>query len=380
LHFINYTMPDRILFLTLQTFSTTGGIQKMARTLGYSISQLAKENHTDFAMWSLYDPESSLLTRYVPQENFKGFDRSRLQFILQTLAAVRQTRHLILSHINLSVVGALAKLINPDCKVYLIAHGIEVWRPLTCIQKFFLKKCDLILCVSSFTRQKMAGQHNVPLSKMQVLNNALDPFTQLPAKFNKPEYLLKRYGLSTRHQVIFTLTRLASSEQYKGYEQVIIAVAKLKNSHPKLTYILAGQYDTLEKKRIHLLICQYQVQEQVRVIGFVPDKEITDHFLLADLFVLPSKKEGFGLVFIEALACGLPVISGNADGSTDAIKDGELGYSVDPDSVDELATAIERCLSKPLDIDKRKQLQAKCTGYFNEVQYRDKLKSILMYE
>ena len=99
--------------------------------------------------------------------------------------------------------------------------------------------------------------------------------------------------------------------------------------------------------------------------------------MLADLFVLPSKKEGFGIVFIEAMACGLPVICGNADGSIDAIRGGELGRSVNADDVNELSLAIIEQLQKPLTGEQRTKLQQKCLSYFSETQYRQRLKTML---
>ncbi len=373
-------MPDQILLVTLQTFSTTGGIQKMTRTLGHSLYHIAKNQQAKFSLWSLYDAPSSLLTQYLPTENFIGFNKARLTFIFKTLLAARHTQHLVLSHINLGVVGVLVKLLNPTCKVYLIAHGIEVWRPLSKLQKLLLAKCTRILCVSAYTRQQIISRHQIANRRTTVLNNALDPCMPLPADFNKPAYLNERYQLNAHDQIIFTLTRLASTEQYKGYEQVIKAVAELKDDYPRLKYILAGPYDAVEYRRIQQLIQHYRAEQHMMVIGFVPDHELTDHFLLADLFVLPSKKEGFGLVFIEALACGLPVISGNADGSVDAIKHGELGQSVAPEDTEALKEAITRQLAEPLSFERRKALQHKCIAYFNELQYRHQLNQLLLHE
>ena len=67
--------------------------------------------------------------------------------------------------------------------------------------------------------------------------------------------------------------------------------------------------------------------------GYIEDKELTDHYLLADVFVMPSTQEGFGIVFLEALVCGLPVIAGNKDGSVDALLNGKLGKLIDPDNI-----------------------------------------------
>ena len=220
--------------------------------------------------------------------------------------------------------------------------------------------------------------HGVNPEKCVVLNNTLDPAIKLPSNFNKPDYLLNRYNLTTDNLVVFTLTRLASTEQYKGYEQVIKAISHLKYQFQGIKYILSGKYDDHELHRITQLIKHYDVKEQVIVTGFITETELEDHFLLADLFVLPSKKEGFGIVFIEALACGLPVICGNEDGSLDAIRNGELGTAINVDHVKELEQAMTDNLNVPLTPIHRANLQAKCLAYFNTADYKDKLEDMLL--
>ena len=94
--------------------------------------------------------------------------------------------------------------------------------------------------------------------------------------------------------------------------------------------------------------------------------------------MLPSKKEGFGLVFIEALACGLPVICGDGDGSIDAIKNGELGTAINVDDIEALKHAIRNALNIPLTTNHRKYLQSKCLEHFNTQAYKGALERALM--
>lgn len=373
-------MSKKIILFTLQTFSTTGGIQKMTRTLAHSLDLLSKKNKWDFSLWSLYDRQTDLMPRYLSPEKFRGFGRGRRSFISQSILAGRNADIIILSHINLSVVGLLVKTINPKCKIWLIAHGIEVWRPLSSLKKMLLKRCDKVVCVSNFTRQQMINLHQVEPEKCTVLNNAVDPFMKLPMSFEKPDRLLKQHWLSDENQVIFTLTRLASTEQYKGHDQVIKVISRLKTRFPKVRYLLAGQYDHQEEIRIQKLISDYKVDEEVILPGFIPENELSDYFLLADLFVLPSKKEGFGIVFIEALACGLPVICGNVDGSVDAIRDGELGKAINPDGLNELEETLSDYLSTPMPENKRQDLQKQCLLHFNEMDYMKNIEKLILDE
>jgi len=376
--FIKYNnMPKKVILFTLQTFSTTGGLQKMTRTLAHSLYQIAVAGKCHFQLWSLYDSDNDLMPQYLPAENFKGFKNNRPLFIQKSLKKALHPDIVIISHINLAIIGLLIKAVNPKCKVWLIAHGIEVWRPLSYIKKRFINRCDKILCVSSFTKQEIIRRHHLNAGVCTVLNNAVDPFMKLPVVFEKPQHLLQRYQLTPNTPIVFTLTRLASTEQYKGHEQVIKALSTLKDLFPGIKYLLAGQSDPVEAIRIKELITAYRVEEQVILTGFISESELADHFLLADLFVLPSKKEGFGIVFIEALACGLPVICGNADGSIDAIRNGELGKAITVDDLAELEKTITECLNAPLPANARKHLQNQCLLYFNEPDYRNNLQELL---
>jgi phosphatidylinositol alpha-1,6-mannosyltransferase len=371
-------MSKKILLFTLQSFSTTGGIQKMTRTLAHSLNHIAVNDKWDFDMYSAYDTNQDLMPQYLPPEKFRGFNANRSSFVIQAIKKGINADVVILTHINLALVGLIIKKINPKTKVWLIAHGIEVWRPLSFFQNAFLKHCDKVVSVSNFTKQQMMSRHDISEDKCAILNNAVDPFMQLPTTFVKPQHLLDRYNLTPDNPVIYTLTRLANSEQYKGHDQVIKLISRLKVKYPGIKYVLSGQYDVNEEIRLKNMIVRYGIEDDVILTGFIAEKDIPDYFLLADIFVLPSKKEGFGIVFIEALACGLPVICGNADGSIDAIRNGELGKAVNTDNLDELEAAISNVLETSPSPQKRDSLQKKCLHYFNEDAYMNNLEELLM--
>ena len=350
----------------------------MTRTLSHSLFTICSRKNWDFKLVSLCDKDTDLMPQYLPKANFKGYSRNKLNFILQSVFAAHKPDIVILSHINLALVGLLIRLLQPKTQIWLVAHGIEVWRSLSYNKRKLLSLCDKILCVSNFTLTQMEVWHRLPIEKCVVLNNVLDPFMHLPDNLNKPDYLLQRYGINKTDKVILSLTRLAHSEQYKGHERVLKAVAELKSHYDNLKYILAGKYDVLEGERIKKLIAEYGIEEQVILTGFISESEIPDHFLTADIFALPSKKEGFGIVFIEALACGLPVICGNADGSIDAIRNGELGTAIDPDDDHELENCIAANFAEPLTISKRRHLQQQCLAHFSERNYIKTLQKMLM--
>jgi glycosyltransferase involved in cell wall biosynthesis len=149
---------------------------------------------------------------------------------------------------------------------------------------------------------------------------------------------------------------------------------RLKNE--KVKYLLCGRANDKELTRIKKIIAEYQLEEIVHLSGFVPEKELTDHYLLADVFIMPSKKEGFGIVFIEALVCGLKVIAGNRDGSTEALMYGELGALIDPDSVRDIVAALAKSLGE--NSHQKMTLQEKTLEYFGFPVYKERLKQLLL--
>jgi glycosyltransferase involved in cell wall biosynthesis len=138
--------------------------------------------------------------------------------------------------------------------------------------------------------------------------------------------------------------RLEETERYKGYDQIIKAMPEILRLVPNARYLLVGRGS--DRRRIEKLIAEVGVQDSVILAGFVPDDELAEHYNLCDIFAMPSQGEGFGIVYLEALASGKPVLAGNKDGSRDALADGELGLLVDPDDTAEIAAEIIRVLRR----------------------------------
>ena len=311
---------------------------------------------------------------YFPQLMFTGFGGHRAGFILNSIKTSRRAKVVMLSHINLLMVGVLIKWLNPSIKLVMLAHGIEVWDRLPGWKKWMLGRCDLILPVSQFTKDKMVALHGLPENKLQVLNNCLDPFLERPLQAGRQAGLLERYGLQAGDKILLTVARMADTEVYKGYDKVIQALPLLVETYPNLRYLLVGSYGKKEKGRLDNMIRQQGLEGRVIFAGFVADEELAAHFNLADIFIMPSEKEGFGIVFIEAMFYGKPVIAGNIDGSVDALRNGELGLLVDPGNVEEIAAAVKKILANAgkflPDADK---LQA----HFGYTAYKRKLSEFL---
>jgi glycosyltransferase involved in cell wall biosynthesis len=322
----------------------------------------------------MYDEDTDADSKYFPAKNFKGYGKHKMNFMAKAINKGRSADVVILSHVNLLPVGYLIKMASPQTKLILIAHGIEVWEPFTLREKRMIPKCDQILCVSEYTRNILQTVNRVPQRKLQVMNNCLDPFLEEPIQSRKDETLLIKYGFKTNSIILMTLTRLASTESYKGYDKVLEALPGLLKAHPDLKYLIVGNYDAKEKKRLDKKIDELGVEPYVAFSGFVPDEELARHFNLADIYIMPSWKEGFGIVFIEAMFYNKPVIAGNKDGSVDALLNGKLGLLVDPESLDEITAAINQVIKNKDRHLPDRQLLMENFGYEG---YREKWGEIL---
>jgi len=173
---------------------------------------------------------------------------------------------------------------------------------------------------------------------------------------------------------LMTLTRLSSKERYKGYDQVMEAIAVLQTRYPHIKYLIAGSFDTRERAFVTKLLQKLQIQDRVVIPGFIPDEELEAHFAMSDMYVMPSSKEGFGIVFIEAVYYGLPVIAGDVDGSVDALLNGALGQLVNPQQVGEIETAITNIIeNRSSFIPSREVLNA----HFSYEAYKQKLIALI---
>jgi glycosyltransferase involved in cell wall biosynthesis len=332
----------KALFLTLKIFSATGGIEKVCRI----VSKALNESGFNLKVFSMYDtviPNE----KYFPSHIFTGFSNNKISFILKSFKEGIQNKIVILSHINLLSVGYFIKLFSPKTQIVLFAHGVEVWQPLSAIKKKMLKKCDKILSVSNHTKRKIVEFNDVDTLKCEVLNNCLDPFLENEENLNEYNTLLNKYKFSKGDFILLTVTRIAEDEQYKGHDKVIEALGKIINEFPNVRYLIAGKYDPSEKKRLDDLIKKNNVHHAVIFTGYIPDEELPGYYNMADVFIMPSKGEGFGIVFIEAMYYGLPIIAGNKDGSADALLNGRLGLLVDPDNEDEIVSAIKKVIKNP---------------------------------
>jgi glycosyltransferase involved in cell wall biosynthesis len=254
--------------------------------------------------------------------------------------ALRDRPQLVIStHLNFGIAGYAVKLLT-GVPYWCVAHGVEAWNLHRYLPRLGLLKSDLVLAVSNYTRERLLNEQPLTPQQVVVLPNTIDPDAIKPGP--KPDYLMRRHALTVCDKVILTVARLAEPERYKGYDQVLRALPAIRTEIPDLKYILVGEGE--DRSRIEALVRDLNLCDAVVLAGGVPQKELADYYNLCDVFAMPSKGEGFGIVYLEALVCGKPVLAGNSDGSSEPLQNGELGILVNVDDVGEIAQKLVRVL------------------------------------
>lgn len=247
------------------------------------------------------------------------------------------------THINLAPAAwCVSRLIGKPWA--LTIHGIDAWESReNAYRRYFAGRADLVISVSGVTLERFRSWCPVPDHRTFILPNAVHPEAMGGDGPRNPE-LVRRYGLAGK-AVILTLGRLVSFDRHKGFDVVLDAMPALLAERPDLVYLIAG--DGPDRARLEAKALALGITDHVVFAGDVAEHEKADHFRLADVFAMLSKGEGFGIVLLEALACGTPIIASRADGSREAALDGKVGEVVDPDNKPELTASILRGLSRP---------------------------------
>ncbi|MDP7025251.1 MAG: glycosyltransferase family 4 protein [Kiritimatiellia bacterium] len=215
----------------------------------------------------------------------------------------------------------------------VIVYGIDAWNPKAAVRAI-LRGATAIASISRYTSERLADA----VTKLPSTCLLPPPATEARMGCVLSEGELRERLRAEDGPVILTVCRLSKTERRKGYDTVLEAMPDILEKIPSATYVLVGEGDDVPRirKRIEAL----GLRNHVRMPGYVPNEQLGSYYSIADVFVMPSSKEGFGIVFLEALMQGVPVIGGNVDGTRDALMNGQLGLMVTPGQPVEVTQAI----------------------------------------
>jgi glycosyltransferase involved in cell wall biosynthesis len=253
--------------------------------------------------------------------------RGRLAFLRAVRHAGRRFDLVVCAHVNLL---PAARLVTKH--PLLMLYGIEAWKRLRDpISNQLLRGVRGVVSISDVTLDRFIGWSRYDGPSRLLPNSIRAEWYGIRPKNRN---LIARYGLEGK-RVLMTLGRVVAAERYKGFDEVLEVLPALDGD---ISYLIAGGGNDVA--RLKRKADTLGVSDRVVFTGLFPEEEKADLYNLADVYVMPSRGEGFGFVFLEALACGVPVIASRLDGGREAVLGGQLGQLVDPTNPVEIRLAI----------------------------------------
>jgi phosphatidylinositol alpha-1,6-mannosyltransferase len=329
-----------IVMLLTDGFGSLGGISKFNRDFMQALDASAIAERV-YALPRLIRnpidepiPESAVYDRKAARGKFAFLRR-----VLWYAWRGSKPDIVICCHLNLLPAAWLMARLR-GARLALIIHGIDAWTDRGWVFRFMLRSVDSTIAVSRYTTGRFITWSKVSQDQVFIVPNCVDVNLFVPEPRNA--VLAERYGVKN-NKIILTVGRIASQERYKGFDEVIEAMPQLLGRFPTLKYMIVGDGD--DRDRLERKAQSLGVSEQVVFTGRILEDEKVSHFSLADAYVMPGYGEGFGIVFLEAVACGVPAIGSKVDGSREALLDGRLGRLVDPKVPEELIEAVTGALT-----------------------------------
>lgn len=330
-----------VLLLLPGAFSGVGGIEMYNRQLVRAFLELGLERGFRVRTLVLNDRTADVDDRYIPAgtPSPEGCRRGRGRFVVGALRAVASDPPdlVFLGHVHFARLAPFLRFLAPRARFWGVAYGIDVWRPLSASVRRGLALAETVFSISTFSAHELELNGGVPSGRISLLPCALDevwrgqyaPRPGDPAGDGRPASLL-------------TVARLAATERYKGVDSVLRALAETARRVPDVSYDIVGDGD--DRLRLEAVARDAGVAGRVRFRGRLWPDELAAAYRDCSLFAMPSSKEGFGIVFLEAALFGKPSIGGRHGGTPEVIEDGVTGLLCDREDVSGIADSITRLL------------------------------------
>jgi phosphatidylinositol alpha-1,6-mannosyltransferase len=327
-----------VLALVSEAYGGYGGIAQYNRDLLAAVSGFTTQPDVEVLPRYARDAVGELPTRV--RQRPAVSTRALYALSAVTLAERKRPDVVFCGHLHFSPLAAwIAR--RHHAALVLQTHGLEVWERPSAARRRALEAADLILAVSRDTRARVLSWADLTPERVRVAPNTVaDQFTpgdQAEAR--------RRLGLS-QQKVILSVSRLDGGQRHKGQDRIIALLPALIARGLDVLYLVVGSGD--DRNRLEALAVKSGVSDRVRFLGRVLDERLADLYRAADLFALPSSGDGFGIVFLEAMACGTPALGLAAGGAADAFADGALGVLAAEDGLFEaLSKAVIQALPAP---------------------------------
>lgn len=320
----------------LPGLSEHGGIARHNRSFSRAVCTYAREHGARLDVISLRDPENFFDREFLTSP-LVGCEGRSARFGLAALASLRAGFDLlVVGVVDFGPLLPAARIRSSGAPILTITHGIEVWEPLPRRRRVALTQASVVMSVSAYTANVVAQLHGVNRSNIEVIPPPLDPGFLAASEQHASN------GSPCTPSRLLSISRLNAIDAPKGVDRVIEALPLVRKRVPDVDYVVIGTGD--DRERLRALAVRLGVADITHFKGALPDAELHSHLCGTDLFVLPSSKEGFGIVFLEAATHEKAVVGGNHGGIPEVVLDGRTGVLVDGSDTPRLAEAISDLL------------------------------------
>ncbi len=337
-----------VLFLSPDTYATRGGVQSYMRRLAEILSAYAARHGGVLDCVSLADGDYGMMQHpdRVSFGTFVGARGSKAAFAREAarVASGRKPGVVVVGHTGLAPVALGLHVAGLVPRYILVLHGWEAWQRLGALDRMAAARAGKIVCTTSYTCHEFCGLNRIPVERASVIALAVPESAgrgRAPSSATQRRARTREAGLR-----VLTVGRLVRGATYKGVDTLIEAVAWAKSGNVPVHLIVVGDGDDLPRLRRRVHECE--LDECVSFLGAVSDADLHRLYHDCDVFALPSKGEGFGIVFLEAMACGKPCIGGDHGGTPEVIENGRDGYLVQHGDVKQLADRLMRLARDPV--------------------------------
>lgn len=300
------TNKVRVLALLTDGFGATGGIAQYNRDWLSAIEQLPEITQLKALV---RHGDTGNFGRHIQQQHW----HSRARYVLAAFRAVLVMRPQLIfcGHLNLAPLVALLAWCGRSHWV-LQTHGIDAWVKPSVIKRWAVQQSKLVLAVSRYTRMRVLSWSQLDPPRVRVLPNTVSPVTVEPSTVAQWR---ERLGVSPGGKLLLSVGRMDARERYKGHDHVLAACGALAGLD--WHYAIVGGGD--DAARLQSLALKLGYGARVHFLGHLDDTDRNALLAAADVFVMPSSGEGFGIVYLEALLAGTPVIGCDAGGAPDPL-------------------------------------------------------------
>lgn len=265
----------------------------------------------------------------------RRFSRNYPLMMLHALTTpVGDVGAVICMHAGLAPVARLLSY-RAGCPFVVIFHGVEVWGRLRARTRWGLRTAELILSVSDFTLGECLKRN----PELRRVNSRILPLGLMGGGVPSPASGEVRPSGGR----VLLVTRLTKHCATKNVRELILSMRHVNALVPSATLTIVGDGD--DRPDLESFAAVHALENTVRFLGRIADDELAAVYAQADVFAMPSKQEGFGLVFVEAMARGLPCVCGNQDASREVVRENVTGLAVDADSPEAIGYAIAKLLA-----------------------------------